>query len=212
MRGVGDRPVPLVDERHDLVAQVGEVVAGAGRVQELAAAERGPAVDPDDDARAAPRRARTARRRARGSSGGTGSGSATCRAGRSGPGSRTRTGTGWTGVVVVAGRQVDPERALVRVAQRVAAERPALDRQLVEPSLARRTTTGPRWLLPSCWAAGCRGRSPGYDETSPSRRAAPVVRSRIVRSIFCSIKWPPDPRSRSTPGYPRFGASPGATG
>jgi hypothetical protein len=48
---VADRAVALVHERHDVVAQVGQVVAGAGRVAELAAAERRPAIDPDDDHR-----------------------------------------------------------------------------------------------------------------------------------------------------------------
>jgi hypothetical protein len=48
---IGDRAVALVHERHDLVAEVGEVVARAGRVQELAAAERRPAVHPDHDHR-----------------------------------------------------------------------------------------------------------------------------------------------------------------
>ena len=90
---VGDRAIPLVDERHDLVAQVRQVVARPGGVEELAAAERGPAVDPDDDRRAGRPLARTGRRRAPGSSDGTATGSATCRAGRSGPGSRRREGT-----------------------------------------------------------------------------------------------------------------------
>ena len=43
------RRVALVDERHDLVAQVVLVAPGAGRVEELRAAEGGPGVDEDDD-------------------------------------------------------------------------------------------------------------------------------------------------------------------
>src|SRR3954468_16044678 len=46
-----ERPVPGVDPRDDLVAEVGVVVADARRVEELGAADRGPGVDPDDDRR-----------------------------------------------------------------------------------------------------------------------------------------------------------------
>ena len=90
---VGERPVLRVDPGDDLLAEVRVVPAGAGRVEELAPPERGPAVDPHQDAgRGLPAR-RTARRRARGSSGGTGRGCATCRAVRSGPGSCRCSGT-----------------------------------------------------------------------------------------------------------------------
>ena len=46
---IGHRAVVLVDEGHDLVAEVGQIVAGPRRVEELTSPERGPAVDPDDD-------------------------------------------------------------------------------------------------------------------------------------------------------------------
>ena len=62
---VGGRRVALVDERHDLVAEVGLVVAGAGRVEELRAAVGGPAVDHDDDRVRALRRWRASRPSAR---------------------------------------------------------------------------------------------------------------------------------------------------
>ena len=45
----GHGRVALVDERDDLVAQVVQVAAGARRVQELGAAQRGPGVDEHDD-------------------------------------------------------------------------------------------------------------------------------------------------------------------
>ena len=45
----GQRAVPPVHPGHDLVAQVGVVPAGAGRVDELAAAVGGPRVDVDHD-------------------------------------------------------------------------------------------------------------------------------------------------------------------
>ncbi len=51
MCDVGDRAELTVDPRHDLVAQVRVVLAGARRVDELAAAEARPAVDHHDDAR-----------------------------------------------------------------------------------------------------------------------------------------------------------------
>ena len=48
MVATGQRRVALVDERHDLVAQVVQVAAGAARVEELRAAARRPRVDEHD--------------------------------------------------------------------------------------------------------------------------------------------------------------------
>src|SRR5438094_8800440 len=44
------RAVVTIDPGHDLIAQVGVVLAGTGRVEVLAAAQGGPAVDSDDEA------------------------------------------------------------------------------------------------------------------------------------------------------------------
>ena len=79
---LGDRPVAAVHPGHDLVAEVGVVVAGRGRVEELAAAERRPRVDEDDDRRGHAAVGEQARPRARRPRGGTRAGSATCRSGR----------------------------------------------------------------------------------------------------------------------------------
>ena len=49
MLAVGERAVPAVHPRHDLIAQVGVVPAGAGRVDVLAAAVPGPGVDVDHE-------------------------------------------------------------------------------------------------------------------------------------------------------------------
>src|SRR6185437_8831627 len=49
MARLGERPVPGVDERDDLVAEVLAVPPRPGRVDELRAAVRRPAVDEDDD-------------------------------------------------------------------------------------------------------------------------------------------------------------------
>jgi hypothetical protein len=49
--GAGERAVALVHPRDDLVAEVRVVPAGPRRVEELAAAERRPAVDVDEDGR-----------------------------------------------------------------------------------------------------------------------------------------------------------------
>jgi hypothetical protein len=49
--GRGERAIAVVDERHDLVAEVRVVAPGPGRVDELAAAVRRPGVDVDNEAR-----------------------------------------------------------------------------------------------------------------------------------------------------------------
>jgi hypothetical protein len=126
--------VRVVDERHHLVAEVRQVVAGAARVEELAAAERRPAVHPDDD---------------------RGWGLAACEQlvgelgevfaeWRAVPPHVELAGEALDDVdrrvaafrlVVVARRRVDPQRPLVRVAERVPAELVADDRVLVEAAL-----------------------------------------------------------------------------
>ena len=115
------RLVALVDERDDLVAEVGVVAAAAGRVDELRAADRRPGVD-EDDARV-----------------------------DVGVVEQLEEGRPEGGAVAphvelagealedvdrrpagVGRRRVDPERPLVRVAERVAAQRLAREHVLVE--------------------------------------------------------------------------------
>ena len=49
MLAIGGGRIALVDERDDLVAEVGLIAPGPGRVEELRSAVAGPAVDHDDD-------------------------------------------------------------------------------------------------------------------------------------------------------------------
>ena len=129
VRGLGERPVTLVDEVDDLVAQVAAVAPGPRRVDELAAAERRPGVHEHDEARrrelvdelrevAAERDAVPPHVEL--------------------PGQALEDVDGRVaalGVLVVAGRDVDPERPEVRVAERVSAQELALDDVLVEAPL-----------------------------------------------------------------------------
>ena len=129
VRRLGERPVALVDEGDDLVAEVASVAPRPRRVDELAAAERGPGVHEDDDARsrelvdqlrevAAERDAVPPHVELAGQ-----------------PLEDVDGGVAAHGVLVVAGRHVHPERPEVRVAERVAAQELALDDVLVEASL-----------------------------------------------------------------------------
>jgi hypothetical protein len=131
---VGDRAVTPVDERDDLVAQVRQVVAGSRRVDELTPAERGPAIDPDDD---------HGRRLAVGEQ----------RVGELGevlperravaphiqlagePLDHIHRREPRIRVVVVPRREVHPQRTIRGIVERVAEQRPAGDRVLVEASL-----------------------------------------------------------------------------
>ena len=137
---IGQRAVRSVDERHDLVTQVGVVPAGPGRVEELRAAVAGPGVDEGDDRGVSPRLReprvdRLEHRR----------------------GERLAVAPHvdlsghsldeidrWIApirLVVVARRGVDVERAPMRIAERVAGERLGVDRQLVD---AARPSASPR--------------------------------------------------------------------
>ena len=130
---LGERAVAAVDPGHDLVAEVRVVVAGPRRVEELAAAERRPGVDEDDERRRNRVVRRTARPRARRPTAGTRSGSPHVDlAGEALDQVDRRVRLGRVGVV--GRRQVDPDRALVRVAERVALQRLADDRRFLEPS------------------------------------------------------------------------------
>jgi len=126
VRRLGERPVALVHEGHDLVTQVAPVSAGARRVDELAAAERRPGVDERHDARRGGRveeleEARPER------------GPVAPHVELAGQALDDVDGcVPAVGLVVVAGRDPDPERPSVRVAERVAAEEVALDDVLVE--------------------------------------------------------------------------------
>jgi hypothetical protein len=133
VRGVGDRPVTRVHVRHDLVAQVGVVTAGARRVDELAAAVGGPGVHVDDD-----RGRRVAAREHR--VGGLGE-----RLPEGGPVPPHRHvpgvpldhvhgGVRAVRLVVVAGRRVHEQRPVAGVPQWVAAQQLAADHVLVDPT------------------------------------------------------------------------------
>ena len=120
------RPVVPVDPRDDLVADVGVVAAGAGRVEVLAAAVRGPRVHEDND-------------RGRGLAGGE---HGVGRLGERLPvgrpvapdphvpgeaGDHVDAGVAALRLVVVARRDVHEQGPLVRVVQRVAAQQLAAD-------------------------------------------------------------------------------------
>ncbi len=130
MRGSGERPVALVDERHDLLAEVRVVAARAGRVEELAAPELRPRVDEDDDGGLrGPRGERLVAELEE-----------VLPEGRDVAPRAEEAGQPLDDVerrqalvrVVVAGRHVDPERAHVGVAEGVVAQGVALELVLVE--------------------------------------------------------------------------------
>src|SRR2546422_7086396 len=134
MVGRSRRAVVRIDPRNDLVAQVRVVVPGPGRVQELASAEGGPAVDPDHDARR-----RLARREHL-----VGQLGEVLPEGGSVPPHVELTGepldlidarVASTGIVVVARRKIDPERADTRIADRIPLKSFALEPVLFEPTL-----------------------------------------------------------------------------
>src|SRR6266480_551826 len=129
---VGHGPVPLVDEGNDLVTEEPEVVTGSRGIEELAPAERGPAVDPRDDDGRRPAaceevvcelRVVPAERRAVPPHVEL-TGEPLDHVDRREPLAR---------VVVVPGRDVDPQWSVGWVPERVAPERLALDRVLLEP-------------------------------------------------------------------------------
>ena len=125
-RGRRQRAVVLVDPGHHLVAEIGVIAAGAGRVEELAAAEGRPGVHPHDHAgwRLANREQLVGELGEVAAEGGaiaphvelTGQ-----------PLDHVDGGVAPLRLVVVAGRHVHPERPLVRVAERVVAQRRALE-------------------------------------------------------------------------------------
>ena len=120
---VAVRLVALVDERDDLVAEVGVVAAAAGRVDELRAADRRPGVDEDDagvDVRVVEQFEE-----------GRPEGGAVAPHVEL-PGEALEDVD--RGPAGVRRRRVDPERPLVRVAERIAAQRLARDHVLVERS------------------------------------------------------------------------------
>ena len=131
VRGLGHRPVVRVDARHELLDDVRVVAAGARRVDELAAAERRPRVDPDEDRRRRVAlgeqlvhqlREVLAERRP--------VAPAVELPGQ--PLDHVDRRVALIGIVVVARRHVDPERPHVRVAERVALQHLALEGVLVE--------------------------------------------------------------------------------
>ncbi len=133
VRRAGQRAVPGVDPGHDLVAQVGVVAAGPRGVHELAAAVLRPRVHVGDDGR----RGLAAREHAVRGLGerlpeGAPVGPRGHVAGVSLDHVHRRVAP--AGLVVVTGRQVDPDRPLGRVTQRVAAQKLAGDDALVDPS------------------------------------------------------------------------------
>ena len=170
------RAVARVDERDDLVAQIAVVAAGRRRVDELRAAVRRPGVDVDDDARrdlaggdllVGDLGIRLAERRA-------------VAPHRQHPGvalehvHRRVAGVG----AVVPGRDVHPQRALVRVAERVVAQQLAVDQQLVDASGER---VAPRQHGPD-GSDRTPTDSPPSECGGPSRRRAPSTRARCQHS------------------------------
>ncbi len=92
--GRGQAAVVRVDEGDDLVAEVRVVAAGAGGVDELAAAVGGPRVDEHDEARRSPAGREELIDGLRERSGGTGSGCATSATSPCSPAARRRWGSG----------------------------------------------------------------------------------------------------------------------
>ena len=131
--GSGERAMAGIHPRHELVAEIGVVVAGPRRVEELAAAERRPRVDEDDDRRRNggickelvhelddrwPERSPVSphvdlSRQAL---------------------DQVDRGVRIRRVVLVSRREVDPDGTLVRVAEWIAPEGLTRDRRLLEPS------------------------------------------------------------------------------
>src|SRR5262249_8390279 len=119
------------DERHDLVAEVLAVTAGAGRVDELRAAIGRPRVDEDDDRR----RAVLLREEPVDPLRHVGTERAPVPphvelAGH--PLDQVNRREAAVGLGVVAGREIDPDRTPMRVAERVATQQLALDLELLE--------------------------------------------------------------------------------
>ena len=138
---LGQGPVATVDERHDLLAQVGVVATGGRRVEVLTATVGRPAVDEHHDGRGRRTLARplTGEQRID-----------VLRGGRSErrpvPPHVDLAGHPLDEVdrriapgrsVVVTRRDVHPDRPLRRVAERVADERRAVDRELIETTVER---------------------------------------------------------------------------
>src|ERR671918_357000 len=132
----GNRTVPsgsAVHPRDHLVAQIGQVVAGSGRVEELAATERGPAVDPYHDAGWDLTRSDPAVGQLR--EGGAHRWPVPPHVELAGePLDHVDGRVAPFGLLVVARRDVHPQRAAMWVAERVPAERLALQDVFVEPA------------------------------------------------------------------------------
>jgi hypothetical protein len=130
---VRNRPVAAVDERDDLVAEVRVIATGAGGVDELAAAVGRPRIDVDDDRWG---------RLAAGEDCVRGLEERLAERGPVAPHGQltgvplddvdARVAAVW--LVVVAGWEVDPERSLMWVTERVAAQQRTVDDVLVDPS------------------------------------------------------------------------------
>ena len=128
------RLVALVHERHDLVAEVGVVAAAAGRVDELRAADGRPGVDEDDARVDVGVVEELEEGRAEG-------GAVAPHVELAGVALEHVDGR----AALVAGRRVDPQRPLVRVAERVPAQRVADEHVLVErPAQLSRPRRGSR--------------------------------------------------------------------
>src|SRR6185295_16162089 len=134
MLGSLQRAVPLVHPGNDFLAEVGVVLPGARRVEELTAAQRGPAVGVDEDRR---------RRVPSGEEVVGELGEVLAEWGSVSPHVQlAREALNHVdgripalGLVVVAGWEIDAQRAHMRVAERIAFERLALDLRFLETAV-----------------------------------------------------------------------------
>ena len=167
---LGQRREALVDERHDLVAEVGAVAPDARRVDPLRAADRRPAVDEHDD--------RLRLRAPRSSSGYDVSNGVDVEPRARRPHVRVQDVDRRVAPRRV-GRRPDEERPLVRIAERVPRERLRRERQLLPGHVYA--------ALRGCHGCSSRSASSALAPSSGIRSCSSVSRSRSVTVPSASV-------------------------